>query len=121
MRPNYEDMNPFVTINDKYLYDQGNVELKPEISHQVETGLLFNNRYKVILFWSHTRHPICKATWPWRRKPCLGVSVKHVVGLFVWHQDDCCQLTPYPLVDIGGQRYPDLQKNTPGYTTIKAE
>lgn len=61
VRPNYEDMNPFVTINDKYLYDQGNVELKPEISHQVETGLLFNNRYKVILFGAYTRHPICKS------------------------------------------------------------
>lgn len=32
VRPQYRDLNPFVTINDNYLYEQGNTRLEPELA-----------------------------------------------------------------------------------------
>lgn len=35
-RPNYESLNPFIEFLDKYTYQQGNPNLKPQFSHNVE-------------------------------------------------------------------------------------
>ncbi|MBP1613237.1 MAG: hypothetical protein H6Q13_685 [Bacteroidetes bacterium] len=61
VRPNYQDMNPFVTINDKYLYDQGNVNLKPELSQNLELALVLKKHYRIVLFGTYTQHPISKS------------------------------------------------------------
>lgn len=61
VRPNYRDLNPSVTMDDKYLYNQGNVSLKPEISHQLELTLMFMNRYRFVFFGAYTYHPITKS------------------------------------------------------------
>lgn len=44
-RPNYEDMNPFQRILDKYTYQQGNPYLTPEFTHNIE----FSHNYKSAL------------------------------------------------------------------------
>ncbi len=61
VRPNYRDLNPSVTMDDKYLYNQGNVSLKPEISHQLELALMLVNRYRFVFFGTYTYHPIAKS------------------------------------------------------------
>ena len=35
-RPNYESLNPFIEYLDKYTYQQGNPNLKPQFSHNIE-------------------------------------------------------------------------------------
>lgn len=35
-RPDYEDLNPFIMFLDKYTYEQGNPNLKPQFSHNIE-------------------------------------------------------------------------------------
>ena len=35
-RPDYEDLNPFILFLDKYTFEQGNPNLKPQFSHNVE-------------------------------------------------------------------------------------
>lgn len=35
-RPDYEDLNPFIMFLDKYTYEQGNPNLKPQFAHNIE-------------------------------------------------------------------------------------
>src|SRR4030095_8848581 len=35
-RPNYRDLNPFIHFLDRYTFEQGNPDLKPQFSHNVE-------------------------------------------------------------------------------------
>lgn len=35
-RPDYEDLNPFILFLDKYTFEQGNPNLKPQFSHNIE-------------------------------------------------------------------------------------
>ncbi|HET9056940.1 MAG TPA: TonB-dependent receptor [Chitinophagaceae bacterium] len=35
-RPNYEDLNPFIYFLDRYTFEQGNPNLKPQFSHNIE-------------------------------------------------------------------------------------
>lgn len=35
-RPDYEDLNPFIMFLDKYTFEQGNPNLKPQFSHNIE-------------------------------------------------------------------------------------
>ncbi|WP_078063384.1 outer membrane beta-barrel protein [Bacteroides ihuae] len=61
VRPNYQDMNPFMSINDKYLYEQGNVHLKPELIQNIEVALMLKKQYRMVLFGTYTQHPISKS------------------------------------------------------------
>ena len=42
-RPDYEDLNPFFFFLDKYTYQVGNPELKPQFSHNIELSHSYNN------------------------------------------------------------------------------
>ena len=35
-RPNYEDLNPFIHFLDRYTFEKGNPDLKPQFSHNIE-------------------------------------------------------------------------------------
>jgi len=35
-RPNYQDLNPFINFLDRYTFQQGNPDLKPQFSHNIE-------------------------------------------------------------------------------------
>ncbi|WP_459187480.1 TonB-dependent receptor domain-containing protein [Parabacteroides sp. APC149_11_2_Y6] len=61
VRPNYRDLNPFVEVNDRYLHELGNTELKPELTDNVELLYAFRKQYSVGLFYSHRLHPITKS------------------------------------------------------------
>ncbi len=53
-RPDYESMNPFVTFLDRYTYEQGNPNLQPQFSHNVELTHTYNNFLTTTLNYTHT-------------------------------------------------------------------
>lgn len=44
-RPDYEDLNPFILFLDRYTFEQGNPQLQPQFSHNIE----FTHSYKGFL------------------------------------------------------------------------
>jgi iron complex outermembrane recepter protein len=42
-RPDYESLNPFIRFIDRYTYSQGNPELKPQFSHNIELTHTYKN------------------------------------------------------------------------------
>jgi len=57
-RPNYQNLNPFIFYQDQYTYNQGNPNLKPEYSNNLEAGYLFKQKYSVTLGYGHTSNII---------------------------------------------------------------
>jgi iron complex outermembrane receptor protein len=53
-RPNYQDLNPFVTFLDKYTYEQGNPNLQPQFSHNIELTHTYNNFLTTTLNYTRT-------------------------------------------------------------------
>ena len=49
IRPNYQDLNPFVAYIDQYSYSTGNTLLKPEYINTYAVSDLINNKYKITL------------------------------------------------------------------------
>jgi len=59
-RPNYMDMNPFIYIFDNYLYEQGNPELKPSLSDNIEASFVLKDKFKTSLYLLKRNNPIYK-------------------------------------------------------------
>ena len=53
-RPDYESLNPFVTFLDRYTYEQGNPNLQPQFSHNIELSHTFNNFLTTTLNYTKT-------------------------------------------------------------------
>ncbi|MEN9686104.1 MAG: hypothetical protein RLZZ28_1890 [Bacteroidota bacterium] len=53
-RPDYQSLNPFVTFLDRYTYEQGNPNLQPQFSHNIELAHTFNNFLTTTLNYTHT-------------------------------------------------------------------
>ncbi len=53
-RPNYESLNPFIRFLDRYTYMQGNPELKPQFSHNIELSHSFKGSITTTLNYSKT-------------------------------------------------------------------
>ncbi|HEX6332965.1 MAG TPA: outer membrane beta-barrel family protein, partial [Flavisolibacter sp.] len=53
-RPNYQSMNPFIEFLDRYTYQQGNPDLKPQFSHNIEASHTFRNFLTTTLNYSET-------------------------------------------------------------------
>lgn len=53
-RPGYSDLNPFILFLDKYTYQQGNPNLKPQFSHNIELRHIFSNFLITTLNYSQT-------------------------------------------------------------------
>lgn len=60
-RPNYRDMDPFITVTDRYLYEKGNPELRPELAHNVDFTYVYRNLVRLSFVGSYVRHPIIKS------------------------------------------------------------
>lgn len=60
-RPNYRDLNPFIEVNDSYLHEQGNTELKPEFANNIELSYIYRRQYGLTLLYSHRTAPIAKS------------------------------------------------------------
>lgn len=60
-RPNYRDMGPFITVTDRYLYEKGNPELRPELAHNVDFTYVYRNLVRLSFVGSYVRHPIIKS------------------------------------------------------------
>src|SRR5204863_6304734 len=53
-RPDYGDLNPFVHFLDRYTYEQGNPDLKPQFSHNIELTHTYNGFLNTTLNYSRT-------------------------------------------------------------------
>lgn len=53
-RPNYEDLNPFIMFLDKYTYEQGNPNLRPQFAHNVELSHTFKGFLTTTLNYTKT-------------------------------------------------------------------
>lgn len=60
-RPNYNDMNPFVYIFDNYMHEQGNPDLRPSLSDNIELSFVWRNKMKASIFLLHVKDPISKS------------------------------------------------------------
>lgn len=57
-RPNYDQLNPFLFFLDPYLYEQGNPNLKPQLTHSLEVSYLYKQNYNLTLSYSRTSDEI---------------------------------------------------------------
>jgi len=53
-RPDYQSLNPFINFLDRYTYQQGNPNLKPQFSHNVELSHTFKGILTTTLNYSRT-------------------------------------------------------------------
>ena len=53
-RPNYESLNPFIEFIDRYTYQQGNPNLKPQFSQNIEVSHTYKNFLTTTLNYTHT-------------------------------------------------------------------
>ncbi|MDO9373095.1 MAG: outer membrane beta-barrel family protein, partial [Ferruginibacter sp.] len=57
-RPNYESLNPFIRFIDRYTYSQGNPDLKPQLSDNIELTHTYRNQFTTTLNYSATNNII---------------------------------------------------------------
>jgi iron complex outermembrane recepter protein len=53
-RPDYEDLNPFVTFLDKYTFEQGNPNLSPQFAHNIELSHTYKGFLTTTLNYNNT-------------------------------------------------------------------
>jgi iron complex outermembrane recepter protein len=53
-RPNYESLNPFIRFLDRYTFMEGNPELKPQFSHNLELSHTYRNFLTTTLNYTRT-------------------------------------------------------------------
>jgi iron complex outermembrane receptor protein len=53
-RPDYQSLNPFINFIDRYTYQQGNPNLKPQFSHNVELSHTFKGSFTTTVNYSRT-------------------------------------------------------------------
>lgn len=53
-RPNYQSLNPFIEYLDRYTYQQGNPNLRPQFSHNIELSHSFKGIFNTTLNYSKT-------------------------------------------------------------------
>ncbi|MEI2740139.1 MAG: TonB-dependent receptor [Chitinophagaceae bacterium] len=53
-RPDYEDLNPFMHFLDRYTFEQGNPNLKPQFSHNIELSHTYKGSLTTTLNYSTT-------------------------------------------------------------------
>jgi outer membrane receptor protein involved in Fe transport len=53
-RPDYEDLNPFIEFLDRYTFEKGNPDLKPQFSHNIELSHTYNSFLTSTLNFSKT-------------------------------------------------------------------
>jgi iron complex outermembrane recepter protein len=53
-RPDYQNLNPFINFIDKYTYQQGNPNLRPQFSHNIELSHTYRNFLTTTLNYTRT-------------------------------------------------------------------
>lgn len=54
-RPNYQELNPFVKVIDKYTYFSGNPFLKPQYSYNYDLSYNYKGKFSVSLYYNYTK------------------------------------------------------------------
>jgi iron complex outermembrane receptor protein len=63
-RPNYQDLNPFIFFLDTLSYRQGNPNLKPQYTHNIELSHAFMGRFITTLSYNNTDMVIAQIIKP---------------------------------------------------------
>jgi outer membrane receptor protein involved in Fe transport len=61
-RPNYQSLNPFIYFLDQYTFKQGNPNLKPSVSDNIEISHTFNQFLSTSLGFQHIKDPSITVT-----------------------------------------------------------
>jgi len=77
-RPDYQDLNPFVSYLDKYTYEKGNPYLQPEIANSVDLTYSYLDAFFVTAGVSKTSHGMTDVT---QQVDSTGVGYKTTVNL----------------------------------------
>ena len=64
MRPNYQDLNPFIFFLDTLSYRQGNVNLNPQFTHAIEFSHAFMGKFITTLAYNNTDDVIAQVIKP---------------------------------------------------------
>lgn len=64
LRPNYQDMNPFIFFLDTLSYRQGNIYLRPQYTHNLELSHAFKGKYITTLSYNNTDDVISQIIRP---------------------------------------------------------
>ncbi|MGH2643315.1 MAG: outer membrane beta-barrel family protein, partial [Chitinophagaceae bacterium] len=75
-RPSFDVLNPFELRTDDYTYVQGNPDIQPEYTHDMELSYLFKNTYELTLFSQLTSHPF--------GQPLTNGGGKSIVSEYLW-------------------------------------
>lgn len=96
-RPNYQDMNPFQYFLDQYTYRQGNPNLTPQFTHNIELTHLFRKSLSTVLSFTSTsdilndilkQNDQTKVTFQTKenvaKRQTLGLSVSYNAAVKPW-------------------------------------
>lgn len=64
LRPNYQDLNPFIFFLDTLSFRQGNIYLKPQFTHNVELSHAFMGKFITTLSYNNTSDVISQIIKP---------------------------------------------------------
>jgi iron complex outermembrane receptor protein len=64
LRPNYQDMNPFIFFLDTLSFRQGNIYLRPQYTHNFELSHAFKGKYITTLSYNNTDDVISQIIRP---------------------------------------------------------
>ncbi|WP_052496087.1 TonB-dependent receptor domain-containing protein [Pedobacter lusitanus] len=106
-RPNYQNLNPFIFFLDQYTYNQGNPNLKPEYSTNLETSYLYKQKYSVSLAYTHTSDVITQVLLQNEAKKSMYQTILNLAS------DDVISLTLNFPVTIS--KWWNMNNNVLGY------
>ena len=96
-RPNYQDMNPFQYFLDQYTYRQGNPNLTPQFTHNIELSHIYHKALSTTLSYTETKDILndvlkqndqTKVTYQTKenvaKRQTLGLAVNYNAPLNKW-------------------------------------
>jgi outer membrane receptor protein involved in Fe transport len=118
-RPNYQDMNPFQYFLDQYTYRQGNPNLTPQFTYNVELSHNFRKVLNTTISYSTTRDILndilkqdneTKVTFQTKenvaKRKTLGLSVSYNAPITKWW-------TTSVFVNVNNSHYSGIVNNSP--------
>jgi hypothetical protein len=118
-RPNYQDMNPFLYLLDKFTYRQGNPNLTPQFTHNIELSHNFRKALNTTLSYTTTtdilndilkQNDETKVTYQTKenvaKRQTMGLSVSYNAPITKWW-------TTSIYVNVNNSHYEGLVNNKP--------
>jgi len=118
-RPNYQDMNPFQQFLDQYTYSQGNPNLTPQFTHNIELSHNFHKALNTILSYTYTtdilndilkQNDVTKVTYQTKenvaKRRTIGLAESYNAAITKWW-------TTSVYVNVNNSHYEGFVNNLP--------